>query len=282
MRLSTVSSEDLLSPAAQELALILDHYGVPRTQAAAELMGRYVDRARWFRFEWALLAAVFSLVVSSIWYDGRVGFNSFPLLTDIPLVVMMGWLGGIVRTELFRLRPRSQSRRQAILAPRYPESLGSVALFRTCRTVLSVTIFISILNPAIPSLDLHPLLFGFLAVLASLVVMLSEACRRAIAHRARPALPADVAVADAVVRQIATRALGLGATGVTLCCLSYELTVLATGTDGGVGKALGLAGAGCLIGAFLLAWAARTLVRVPPLRSWRQLRRRAPSETHSG
>ena len=255
----------VLSKAARELAALLENYGVPSTARSAELMARYVDRARRFRFEWTFLATVVSVTVSIAWYRRlEIGVSTYPPLTDVPLVVMVGWFCGVIRTEFFRLR-RAVPGRTAALVPRDPATFGSGGLFVASRLVVLLAAAAAASNELLPGSPVHPSTVDAIACLSVAVLAAAEICRRAIVFRPRPALPDDLAVADSAIRRIGLRGLGLGATGVALCCLGYMLSLMGLRPGGNqmLRLYLDIAGPVLLFLAVVLANAARTLVHVP-------------------
>lgn len=221
---------------------------VPDGAEARLVVTRHIARADWYRRAGALLGAMVALEVGVIFY-GRVGFSlgQTSLFGDILAMPMLGSLGGAVMAETYNLRRRYRSPRVATLVDRRDRYrrptdarwfrwwAGASILAAVGSTVATGSLVLLVIAVALP-----------VAV---------ESTVRAIELRSRPVLDPELAAADDLIREWATRRVDRAGLGVAVLLTGWGI-LGAFDLPPWAGALLGL---GSLLGSFLL-W--RSVARI--------------------
>jgi hypothetical protein len=257
--------------------VVCDEFGIPSTEQTRRLIRRYLSRTVRFRQAWTLVGIGASIAISVVWRPppGQSwGFVAYPPTANVILMALSFWFVGLIRSELYNLRPRLSGVRTASLEVR------EVRRYLPPRMVILPrlsAVFALLLVPAallIPHQNPYTPAIAVLGVIAVITLLVTEACERGIAHRSRPVLGPDLKVADEAIRSMASWSVAYGSAGLIAMLASFEAVLIAqpypyagSGFDGNPYLPRGL----CVLLAFVLfcwavslAWRARRMVRPEP------------------
>jgi hypothetical protein len=202
------SLTNLARPTAEEAESFAALHGIPPTIDGVELGRRYLSRSRRYRLLGALTGALLGASLGPGWV----------------VLALPGWFGGVLAAELFRLGPRRKARTTARTASLLPRTAGRYTPARLARHS-------RVLAAACVAVSVAVVLLGEGAVIPAVVVAavgvvtlaLAEACQRAVAARARPALPPDLEAADEAIRRLGATSIGYAASGVLSLLIALML-----------------------------------------------------------
>lgn len=193
--------------------------GVPPTPAAVALLERWRNRARRWRSTLAVPTVLCTLGASVVLRGSiDVGIGAHPAWADPLLTGLLSVFLGAIAAELHHLRHRTEGPRVADLTPRDVSThlppgarrrLVGLAVVASIATLLAGTVG----ERRLP----------VLGVLALIVVVLVPVVQRGIVVRGRPAVTADLRIADDAVRTLAVRSVDEAGAGAVLLLAAWQL-----------------------------------------------------------
>lgn len=196
--------------------------GVPApTPASAELIARYLHRARSHRRLGAWVGVVLALGVGlSRQREVTVGIGGGSPLGDLLFGGLAGLLAGSVLADTWRLRP-GRDQRTADLTVRTVDR-GSRALHPVVGVLTAATVLLALSAPTVRSVGL--------AVSSGVLVLTHRLVLRAVALRGRPLLPEDLRVTDDAIRSFAARRMTLEMLAAAVLLLGWQLATVRPGS----------------------------------------------------
>lgn len=200
-------------------------FDVPITDSSVRLMARYLQRTDRYRQSWTWIGIGVSIVSAFTWKPpggGGWGLVSFPPTSNVFLMAFGFWFVGLVRSELYNLRPRYYGPRTASLEVREVHRYlpNRMVYLPRISAVLAVALVVTDRLLAQPSL--HATTVLTLGVLALIALCVTEATQRGIALRSRPTVSADLQAADQAIRRMASWSVAYGASGLITLLASIE------------------------------------------------------------
>ena len=204
-------------------------FGVPPTEQAMRLMGRYLQRTDRYRQTWTWIGIGASIALSFIWRPASGsawGIVIYPPTSNVILMALGFWFIGLVRSEMYNLRPRFSGTRRASLEVR------EVRRYLPTRMVvlprLSALVALGLVAAALllPHQSPDPAVVVGLGVAAAMTLLVTEACQRGIAHRSRPVLGPDLRAADEAIRSMASWSVAYGSAGLITMLASFEAILI--------------------------------------------------------
>ena len=264
------------------LRAFCEDFGVPPTGQAMRLMGRYLERTYRYRQTWTWIGIGASIALSYVWrpaVGSTWGIVVYPPTSNVILMALGFWFVGLVRSEMYNLRPRFSGTRRASLEVREVRRYlppRMVLLPRVSAVVALGLVAAALLLPH-PSPD--PAVVVGLGVTAALTVLVTEACQRGIAQRSRPILSPDLRAADEAIRSMAAWSVAYGSAGLITMLASFEAILMSQPSPPPIAVPSGTGYSNntyepralCALLAFVLfcwavglAWQARQMVRPEP------------------
>jgi len=266
-------------------------FGVPPTEQAMRLVGRYLQRTDRFRQAWTWIGIGASIGLSFIWrppYGSDWGLTVYPPTSNVILMALGFWFVGLVRSEMYNLRPRFSGTRRVSLEVRDVARYLPRRMIALPRITALGALGLAVASELLPHQSPDPAVVVGLGVSAVVALLVTEACQRGIAHRSRPMVSSDLRSADEAIRRMASWSVAYGSAGLITMLASFEAVLMSqpspapTTFHNATGYATNsyLPRAICfLLGVLLffwavgLAWQARQMVRPGP-----RLRGRAAAE----
>jgi hypothetical protein len=211
------------------LRVFCEDFGIPPTDGAVRLIGRYLQRTDRYRQGWTWIGIGASIALSFIWRPpsgSSWGIVVYPPTSNVILMGLGFWFLGLVRSEMYNLRPRFQGIRRASLEVREVRRYlptRMVALPRLSAVVALGLVAAALLLPD-PSPD--PAVIVGLGVTTAIALAVTEGCQRGIAHRARPVLSPDLRAADEAIRSMASWSVAYGSAGLIAMLASFEAILM--------------------------------------------------------
>jgi len=259
-----------------------EDFGVPPTEGAMRLMGRYVQRTDRYRQAWTWIGIGASIALSFIWRPpsgSTWGIVVYPPTSNVILMGLGFWFLGLVRSEMYNLRPRFKGTRRASLEVREVRRYLPTRMLVLPR--LSAVVALGLVAAALLLPDPSPdqaVIVG-LGLTAVIALVVTEGCRRGIAHRARPVVTPDLRAADEAIRSMASWSIAYGSAGLIAMLASFEAILMSqpspqpisvpnvTGFTNNTYEPRALCfllAVGLFFWAVGLAWQARRMVRPAP------------------
>ncbi len=205
-------------------------FDVPITESSVRLMTRYLRRTDRYRKSWAWLGVVASIASAFAWRPlghGGWGLVTFPPTSNVVLMALGFWFLGLVRSELYHLRPRYAGARSATLEVRGVHRYLPRRMVALPRLTALLAVVLVVTDRILAPASLHAttvLLLGGLVVVALVV---TEAAQRGIALRSRPTVGPDLRAADEAIRRMASWSVAYGAGGLLALLAAIEAFLLA-------------------------------------------------------
>ncbi len=257
-------------------------FGVPPTLQAMRLMGRYLQRTDRYRQSWTWIGIGASIAFSFIWRPASGstwGIVIYPPTSNVILMALGFWFVGLVRSEMYNLRPRLSGTRRASLEVREVRRYLPTRMVVLPRLSVAVALGLVAAVLLLPYQSPDPAVVVGLGVTAAVVLLVTEACQRGIAHRSRPVLSPDLRAADEAIRSIASWSVAYGSAGLITMLAAFEAILISQPSPQPI-SVPGVTGyasnayeprALCALLAFVLfcwavglAWQARQMVRPDP------------------
>jgi hypothetical protein len=206
-----------------------EDFGVPPTEAAMRLMGRYLQRTDRYRQAWTWIGIGASIAFSFIWRPpsgSSWGIVVYPPTSNVILMGLGFWFLGLVRSEMYNLRPHFKGTRRASLEVREVRRYlptRMVVLPRLSAVVALGLVAAALLLPD-PSPD--PAVIVGLGLTAAIALAVTEGCQRGIAQRARPVLSPDLRAADEAIRSMASWSVAYGSAGLIAMLAAFEAILM--------------------------------------------------------
>jgi hypothetical protein len=259
-----------------------EEFGVPPTLGAMHLMGRYLQRTDRYRQAWTWIGIGMSIALSFIWrppWGSTWGIVVYPPTSNVILMGLGFWFLGLVRSEMYNLRPRFKGTRRASLEVREVRRYLPARMQVLPRLSAAVALGLVVAALLLPDPSPDPAVIVALGVTATIALLVTEGCQRGIAHRTRPVLPPDLRAADEAIRRMASWSVAYGSAGLITMLAAFEAILMSqpspppisipnvTGYTNNAYEPRAL----CFLLAFLLffwalglAWQARRMVRPEP------------------
>jgi hypothetical protein len=200
-------------------------FGVPPTNQALRLMGRYLQRSDRFRQAWTWIGIAASIGLSFVWRppSGPTwGLIVFPPTSNVFLMALGFWFVGLVRSEMYNLRPRFNGPRLASLEVRGVRHYLPRRMVVLPRVTALLAVGLVVANQVLPRPSPHRSVVVVLGVLACVTLLVTEACQLGIAQRARPAVSSDIRAADEAIRRMASWSIAYGGAGLITLLAAFE------------------------------------------------------------
>jgi hypothetical protein len=204
-------------------------FGVPTTEPAMRLIHRYLQRTDRFRQSWTWIGIGGSIVMSFLWQGPsgpHWGLVAYPPTSNVVLMALGFWFLGLVRSELYNVRPRYHGPRFASLEVREVRRYLPARMVVLPRITVLMALGLVLADQLIPHPSPHPAVIIGLWVTALLVLIVTEACQQGIAHRSRPAVGEDLRAADEAIRSMASWSVAYGAAGLITLLAAFEAILL--------------------------------------------------------
>ena len=205
-------------------------FGVPTTEPAMRLIHRYLQRTDRFRQSWTWIGIGGSVVMSFLWQGPSAphwGLVAYPPTSNVVLMALGFWFLGLVRSELYNVRPRYHGPRFASLEVREVRRYLPARMVVLPRITVLMALGLVLADQLIPHPSPHPAVIIGLWVTALLVLIVTEACQQGIAHRSRPAVGEDLRAADEAIRSMASWSVAYGAAGLITLLAAFEAILVA-------------------------------------------------------
>jgi hypothetical protein len=262
-----------------------EDFGVPPTVGAMHLMGRYLQRTDRYRQAWTWIGIGMSIALSFIWrppWGSSWGIVVYPPTSNVILMGLGFWFLGLVRSEMYNLRPRFKGTRRASLEVREVRRYLPTRMRLLPRLSAALTVGLVVAALVLPDPSPDPTVIVALGLTAAIALLVTEACQRGIAHRTRPVVPPDLRAADEAIRSMASWSVAYGSAGLIAMLAAFEAILMSQPSPQPipVPNITGITGitnntyeprALCVLLAFILffwalglAWQARRMVRPEP------------------
>jgi hypothetical protein len=200
-------------------------FGVPITDDSVRLIARYLRRTDRYRQSWVWIGIGASIASAILWRSpggGGWGLVTFPPTSNVFLMALGFWFVGLVRSELYSMRPRYHGPRTASLEVREVHRYlpNRMVYLPRISAVLAVALVVTDQLLAQPSL--HATTVLVLGVLTTIALAVTEAAQRGIALRSRPTVGPDLRAADEAIRRMASWSVAYGASGLITLIASIE------------------------------------------------------------
>lgn len=212
-------------------------HGAPSTTSARRLYSAYLSRARRYRGTWSTVGwgtAMF-LAYQFRYVSLGVGPGLRPIYTDLLVMGFGGYMLGAIAAELHHLRGRTSGVRTASLSPRETSHYVPARQRLRLRLVASVSLaavigycFIHVVEYRTRAFSMSVVVYG---VVTAIVWIVIESAEHSVVRRARPALPADLAVGDDAIRAAAAQTLATGGAGFVLLLTAWTSDTVANNLD---------------------------------------------------
>lgn len=197
--------------------------GLKQTDNTTLLISRYLSRSRRYRASTAMFFTLFGMVIWANVTD-QLALNAFVLL-----FCLSGYFVGAVLAETYNFRPRFRGPSEASLTPRSVATYSQSRSHRHNQLLAALTVTVGIVCLFRDGVNVA-LAFTF-PVLALATVIIIHLCERAVASRARPALPEDLRNADDAIRSIAIDSLRTAGLALGVTFLTWEIGVFGETTS---------------------------------------------------
>jgi hypothetical protein len=206
-----------------------EDFGVPPTAGAMRLMGRYLQRTNRYRQAWTWIGIGASIALSFIWRPSSGsswGIVVYPPTSNVILMGLGFWFLGLVRSEMYNLRPRFRGTRKASLEVREVRRYLPTRMLVLPR--LSAVVALGLVAAALllPDPSPDPAVIVGLGLTAAIALAVTEGCQRGIAHRARPVLSPDLRAADEAIRSMASWSVAYGSAGLIAMLAAFEAILM--------------------------------------------------------
>jgi hypothetical protein len=212
-------------------------FGVPLTEPALRLVDRYLRRTYRFRHTWTWIGIAASFAISFTWKQPPpqtgVGLNIYPPTSNLVLMGLGFWFIGLVRSELYNVRPRYHGSRVASLEVREVRRYLPTRMLLLPRVVAALAVTIVVIDRVLPHPSPHSSTIVGLGLIAVVALLVTEACQQGIAHRTRPAITPDLVAADEAIRRMAAWSVAYGAAGLITLLGAFEAVLVALQEPGG-------------------------------------------------
>ena len=240
-------------------------YGAPATESARRLYSAYLSRARRYRSTWSAVGWGAAIFLATQFRPAGITFGpgKHPVYADLLFMGFGGYLLGAIAAELHHLRGRATGVRTASLEPRRAARDLPAHEQMQLRIVAIAAVVASVGYCIVHATSAEPEPFSWAVVVYGasvvLVLLVVEVAARAVVHRARPALPEDVARGDDAIRSAAAQTLVTGGSGFVLLVLSWSASGASGTLRGGWQSVYAALAVAALIGAVRLAFRTRRL-----------------------
>ena len=200
-------------------------FGVPTTEPAMRLIHRYLQRTDRFRQSWTWIGIGASIAMSYLWQGSSTthwGLVAYPPTSNVVLMALGFWFVGLVRSELYNIRPRYYGPRFASLEVRAVRRYLPARMIVLPRLTVVMALGIVLADQLLPHPSPHPAVVVGLWVTSLLVLIVTEACQKGIAHRSRPVVAEDLRAADEAIRAMASWSVAYGAAGLITLLAAFE------------------------------------------------------------
>jgi hypothetical protein len=256
--------------------------GVPPTEGALHLMGRYLQRTDRYRQAWTWIGIGASIALSFIWrppWGSSWGIVVYPPTSNVILMGLGFWFLGLVRSEMYNLRPRFNGTRRASLEVREVRRYIPTRMQVLPRLTAALALGLVVAALVLPDPSPDPTVIVALGLTAAVALLVTEGCQRGIAHRTRPVVTPDLRAADEAIRSMASWSVAYGSAGLIAMLAAFEAILMSQSSPQpiSVPNVTGYTNnayeprAFCLLLAFLLffwalglAWQARRMVQPDP------------------
>jgi hypothetical protein len=206
-----------------------EDFGVPPTEGAMHLMGRYLQRTDRYRQAWTWIGIGASIALSFIWRPASGsswGIVVYPPTSNVILMGLGFWFLGLVRSEMYNLRPRFKGTRRASLEVREVRRYLPTRMQVLPRLTAAVALGLVVAAFLLPDPSPDPSVIASLGLTAAIVLLVTEGCQRGIAHRTRPIVTPDLRAADEAIRSMASWSVAYGSAGLIAMLAAFEAILM--------------------------------------------------------
>ena len=211
------------------LRAFCEDFGVPPTEGALHLMGRYLQRTDRYRQAWTWIGIGASIALSFVWrppWGSSWGIVVYPPTSNVILMGLGFWFLGLVRSEMYNLRPRFKGTRRASLEVREVRRYIPPRMQVLPRLTAALALGLVVAALLLPDPSPDPTVIVALGLTAVIALLVTEGCQRGIAHRTRPVVTPDLRAADEAIRSMASWSVAYGSAGVITMLAAFEAILM--------------------------------------------------------